>query len=77
MNEGVGDQLFPDDAGNLRLPRGVEALFALRSAGVGDDKAQRLLEHVGQLAGDVTAVDVAFVLNPGAYKGDGLDDEGG
>ena len=52
-------------------------LFALRGASVGDDEPQRLLKHIGQLASDVTAVDVAFVLNLGADKGDGLDYEGG
>ncbi|MBY4804637.1 hypothetical protein PPH94_011340 [Burkholderia cepacia] len=75
VNEGVGDQLFPNDAGNLRQARGVESLLALRGAGVGDDEAQCLLKDIGQLAGNVAAVDVAFVLDLRADKGDSLDDE--
>lgn len=38
-------------------------MLALRGVGVSDDEAQCLLEDIGQLAGNVAAVDVAFVLD--------------
>ena len=62
MNERVGHQLFPDDAGNFRPALELKP-FTLHGAGVGADKAQRLLEHIGQLAGDVAAIDIALVLD--------------
>ena len=76
VNECVGDQLFPDDTRNLRLALGIEPLIPLHCAGVGDNEAQRLLKHIGQLAGDVTAVDVALVFDLIADKSHRLDDEG-
>ena len=76
MDERVGDQLFPDDARNLRLALGVEALFTLSGTGVSDDEAERLLEYIGQLTGDVAAVDVALVFDLIADKSHRLDDEG-
>ncbi|MDT4867739.1 hypothetical protein FQZ97_1026670 [compost metagenome] len=47
----------------------------MQGTGVGTDEAQRLLEHIGELAGDVAAVEVAIVLNLIADKGHRLDDE--
>jgi hypothetical protein len=76
VNEGVGDQFLPDEAWDLRQALGVEALLALRGAGVGSNEAQRLLEDVGQLAGDVSTVDLPLVLDRVADEGHRLDDKG-
>ncbi len=75
VDQGIGDQFFPDDAWNLGLAQRVEALLALCGAGVGDDEAKRLLEHISQLAGDVAAVDVVLVFDLVADKGHRFDDE--
>ena len=75
VDEGVNNQFFPYNAGNLTLALGVEILLSLSSTGVGNDEAQRLLEYIGQLPGDVTAVDVTLIFNLCANKGDGLYDE--
>src|SRR5690349_7471139 len=42
----------PNDARNFRLTWRVKPLIALCGAGVGNDEAKRLLEHISQLAGD-------------------------
>ena len=73
MNEGVGDERFPNNAGNLRLSLSIKALIPLYRAGVGNKKAQRLLEHIGKLASYVATIDVTFVLDLRADKGYRLD----
>jgi len=77
VDERIGDQLLPDDAGHFGAAHGIEPLLPLQGAGVGADESQRLLEHIGQLAGDVSAVEVALILDFVAVKRHRLDDEGG
>ncbi len=75
VDQGVGDQLFPDDTRNFGFTLGVEPLFALCGTCVGNDETQRLLEDIGQFSSDVAAVDVALILDLGTDKGDSLYDE--
>ena len=76
VNEGIGEQLFPDDGRHLGLAERVHGLPILEGAGVADKEAHALLENVGKPPGEVATFEIGLVGNIYAGKGDGLDDEG-
>ena len=77
MDQGIGDDLFQGNAGELRPAGSIDALIALNMTDVPQHEAEALGKDVGDFSRDVPAVQVVGFMELGAGKSDGLDDEGG
>ncbi len=76
VDQGVGDQLLEDDAGDGRLALGVDTLVALDLGQAAHDEGQSAIALLAQGAAEVLGIEVALAVDGGAGIADRLDQAG-